>query len=202
MSRSKAGGIWAIAITGFAVGLGGPASATPPAHEGPFGISMGESVAELHGVPMGRDIYRVSRPPTPNADFPLILVVAFPTTGVCQIMGSGNVNTDDPTGEKVQSDVDRLAGLLEAKYGPSKKQDDCNDSDEACNRVWTFDAKQGVASYSYNWVNSAAAKPQKIALITLMAQADSAASTEAVLGYDSSDEACAAARKAAEGTGL
>ena len=206
MKRRIAVGICAVAsatgAAGCLVGLGRVATAAPVTHDGPFGIYMGEPLAELHAVRIGPNLYQVAHPPKPNGDFPTVFVRAFQTTGVCQIMASTSVNTDDPTGERVRSDVDRIAGLLEPKYGPYTKTQDCNDSDDACERVWTLDKKQGLASYAYNWNASKVAKSEGIARITVLAEADSATSTEAGLGYDSSDEACIAAEKAAEGSGL
>jgi hypothetical protein len=199
------------ALVGPASGAGREhvVSPVPVARDGPFGIAIGEPLADLHAVFLHEQgyaenaSYQVPHPPKPNADFPLVEVVGFPATGVCEIAAFSNRFEADPSGEKAKAFVDRTAELLKAKYGPEDvKEDDCEDSDAECSQTWTFELLEHRATYAYIWRSLPPARYGGISRMLTTILTKSASSPVAVVLYNSNTKACNDALDAVSATGL
>jgi hypothetical protein len=170
---------------------------------------MGERLADLRTVPMGADgfapnaSYLVPHPPHPNPDFPGVQVVAFPSTGVCEVVGVTSPFEADASGEKAMAFADHLAEVLKAKYGPyDAKKDDCQDSQESCDQTWTFELLEGRAKYAYVWNALSPERFSGIGRMQLFVFTRSAASPVVILLYDHHTKACDDAMSASDATGL
>lgn len=188
----------ALAAQGLACLAAEPAS-------GPFGIRIGEPISALGPVKQGGDkhSFQVLHPTGPLVDFPLVLVSAYPGTGVCQIIAKGPSIENDPNGSKVRRDVDRLSAALTAKYGDAKIVDTCTDPSGDCSGDYPGLLNGGVAKYAYTWEDAPAATSLRIWRIALLAESFDGVSTSVGLIYfGDNHEACDAAEAAAEGSGL
>jgi hypothetical protein len=116
------------------------------AHDGPFGIAMGEPLSEVGPVEeIAPALYHVLAPPRANQDLTYVAVVAYPETGVCEIEGRGPKARLDPKGVQVRTTVNQIAEALIDKYGPySQKTEYCNRL-ELCDSYWVAELKNGDA---------------------------------------------------------
>jgi hypothetical protein len=188
---------------------GGIAAAEPAAkvvaHDGPFGIAMGEPLNELGPVRAtnvpGR--YQVLKPSRPNSVFTVVFVNVYSATGVCEIDGNTANITGDIRGDQLREILDSSAETLSSKYGPYKKTNVCHIDAQECIEFWTMKVNEGSQIYSYDWDFSNSPRADKIGLISLQAGADSSIISYPVLGYFNSDKAgCDAASKAAQAASL
>ena len=201
MNRQLAGLL--LGLTLAAVGL--CARAAPAvAHDGPFGIAMGEPLAELGPLtPVQPGVSQVVHPPRANDKLPTVAVVAFPNMGVCRILGGSDPYPFDQNGKLVRSLVDQLAATLTQKYGPPVKTDTCSASNDECQDFWTTVLRQKNAQYDYQWSADKSPLPPGVKSILLTEVAYNEIRTGAVLTYFGvNDDACAAALAAAAAASL
>ena len=178
----------ALAAMAFA-GHSDRARAAPAAHDGPFGIYMGEPLSALGKVTRSDPgFYVVTHPPRPSDSVPWVSVQAYASTGVCAIMGMSDFYDDDPSGSQAIGRADSLAAVLEGKYGPGEKYDSCDGDEDDCGANWARTEHSGSARYGYEWKPDQARLPDGVRLIRVAAVAVSATSTHAVVGYLSSNE--------------
>ena len=202
------------AAAGLVAALAGPASGAGEhrtaataavAHDGPFGIALGEPVADLGPVQdLGNGNYIVLHPPRSNPQIARVMVQAFPSTGVCNIDGTSDAFANDPNAVRAKQLVDDLASSLAVKYGaPTKKVDDCDDSAGGCDTFLTLKISQHAARYGYGWNFDGALRADHIGIIGAMVQTDDGVSTTADVGYLSDrTDACQKAEAAAGAAGL
>lgn len=204
MSRKRSSGaLWAAILASSL--LTGVALAKPAViNNGPFGISMGEPLADLgKTVPQPEllGVYLVVHPPKPSPALPRVGVMAFPSTGVCRVVGAAAV-IEDARGTSARQQADQLAALLEQKYGSPNKTDECDDED-GCRSLWVDDVYDGHARYQYQWNLQDSHRPDGIVTIVVKVMADDALrSYPAVSYYFANNPACEAAVSAANGAAL
>jgi hypothetical protein len=154
-------------IAGSASGASRKHAESATARDGPFGIAMGEPLAEIGPVQeMEPGRYLVLRPPKPDGRFTNVFVIAHASTGVCQIFAASDANEDDPAAQTARANVDDVADSLTQKYGPAtKKDDDCDDSDGECASGLAQKLAEGTAHYQYGWNFDKAPRPDHIGII-------------------------------------
>lgn len=191
---------WALASAiaiGIALQPGLAAAGGGPAHDGPFGLYVGEPVSALGPVQRNDDqkTYVVLHPPAPDPVLTTINVTAFPGPGVCVIVGSSKDIENDAAGAQVQALADQLSQTLTARYGPSAaKQADCTDSAQWCGEQWVESLYSGHADYGYSWKIDPADNPQHLSQIILKAKATTADKAHVTVSYiGDNSEACTAA---------
>jgi hypothetical protein len=173
------------------------AEAAPVAHDGPFGIAMGEPLSQLGPVEKNEAGYRVKSPPRPSDQIYQVDVEAYPSTGVCSILATTRPNENDPNAVNAKMDADGLASALQSKYGAPIKVDKCEAAIGAeCAHFLTQAISAGSANYAYLW-KFASPRPDHIQAIAIGVSALSDISTSVMVDYlsDSSD-ACQAAKNA------
>ena len=179
-----------------------PAAKAVP-HDGPFGIAMGEPLADLGPVEKApSNGYKVLKPPRPNDAFRLIIVQAFRTTGVCEIFASQYFE-DDPNAQKAIQATDSLADSLKEKYGPYTKVDTCSGDDASCRDLFTAELNEQAAKYGYGWDFTGKVRDDKIWRVALAVTALNGTTSIMGLAYWSANqEACDAAERAANASSL
>jgi hypothetical protein len=172
-------------------------------HEGPFGIAMGEPLADLGPVKMiSPGYYEVLAPTRPNNVFNIVLVDVFPSLGVCQIQANAPPNKFDVNGSLARTTSDNLAQALTTKYGQPAKTNICNASSEECADSWTVLLNQRTARYGYSWYFGTT-RSDRLKEIDLDVNAINAISTYVSLTYFSNDyDACQNAKKSASAGSL
>jgi len=187
----------------LAVG-GASAAPAPRAHDGPFGIAMGEPLDQLiteKTSQAGR--YVVTHHVALPSGIASLAVDAFPSTGVCLIRGTSLVATDDQAGAVLRRKIDEFAELLKAKYGPYVKTDNCDGLSEECTDLWVQRLNLGKANYNYDFDLSNAGRSDKIGYIEVGADAVDAITSYLYVEYYNVDkDGCDAARKTAASAGL
>jgi hypothetical protein len=182
----------------------GAERAAGSAHDGPFGLYMGEPLAALGRVtPNGQSTYDVLSPPKPLADFDTLRVSVYPATGLCDIMGIQHVK-DDPSATKAMRSVDDLVSALKTKYGDyQKKLDTCDADEHSCRTFRTELLSEQRSAYAYTWEFSDGARPDRIGRVAVAANASNATMSVVLIYYQSADkDACEAAQNAARAGGL
>jgi hypothetical protein len=174
-----------------------PAASPPP----PFGIKMGAPLESL-GVSqrIGTDpIYRLESAPVPHQDFPRVSVVAFPETGVCEIIALTNDEPDNQTGEAVKIKVEQIARGLDTRYGTGLRSSRCFATISTCSPAnWTLDLASDMRVHEVAWGGRRdAVAAGGFSEIRVNAFASSGSSTFVMLRYKSTDrKGCAAAERA------
>jgi len=84
-----------------------------------FGVAMGEPVTKYNGKNQDGITYDITVP-QPNSEFEFYTADATPTTGICNVTGTGKPHNDDPSGISVQKAAKKLKTGLTAKFGNSK----------------------------------------------------------------------------------
>jgi hypothetical protein len=108
----------------LAAALVAPSAAAPQsrAKESAFGFTKGmtlkqvKAVAKVEKVPNTQSIFATRKPPAPVLYFSTYAVIVSPKVGVCAVMASSDEVPKDSSVRK--SDIDRIAEVLSAKYGP------------------------------------------------------------------------------------
>jgi hypothetical protein len=174
------------------------------AHDGPFGIAMGEPLADLGEVSAVQPgVSRVLHPPRTNDKLPTVAVVSFATMGVCRIYGASEPYPFDADGKLVRSLVDQLAVTLTQKYGTPTKTDTCSAPADECQDNWTTALRRKAAEYSYRWSADKSPLPPGVKTMLLTEVPYNEIKTGAVVTYFGvNDDACAAALTAAAGASL
>ena len=99
---------------------------TSPSVAGPFGLQMGQSLADLRKhseVTAGerQHIYSMKKAPVSHPDFPELDLIVTPSHGLCKIAAwTGNIKTS-AYGTELQTVFTRVQGALSAKYGKAEK---------------------------------------------------------------------------------
>jgi hypothetical protein len=147
--------------------------------------------------------YEVLHPLRPNPQIASVVVVAFPSTGVCQIIAESQRFANDSNAAKAKQAEDDLAAALTVKYGPpASKLDECDDSGGGCDSSLAMKMNQQAAHYGYGWNFESAPRADHIGIIGALVRAHDAVTTSAGVGFLSDRTAAcqqAIARAAASG---
>jgi hypothetical protein len=182
-----------------------PSATAAVDHDGPFGIVIGEPIAELGATTkISPGQYRVVAPPRPNASLNYVTVYAFPEGGVCRIVATGAWAQFDTAGAKIRGIVDELASTLEQKYGAyTRKTDTCEGDNTVCTESWLGQLNNKRADYRYYWDLSKMARQDGVASVELDTIAADSITAAAIIYYDGKDDdACTAKIKAAQASSL
>jgi hypothetical protein len=166
---------------------------------------MGEPVSGLGPVKAeGGGIYDVVHPPRPNPAIVAVGVVAYPSTGVCKIIGETETNEDDPAATAAKQQVEDLVKSLSTKYGPPTQEvTECDDADGRCSSLLAAKIDDHSARYGYQWNLGETHRPDHIGVVSVAIVTASPVSTHATVGYASDrDDACDKAAAAAGADGL
>lgn len=181
-------------------------AAAAAAHDGPFGIVMGEPLADLGPTKYegSNGVYEVLSVPRPSSVFTGVGVQAFPSTGVCLIQASKDPIDYDTTGERIKASIDDTEALVATKYGaPLKKIDDCSALPVECSTFWSLKASEGSATYEYVWDLSASKRTDGIGIVSVTAVFTSAQRAYVSVRYYSQNRsACDEASKGDRAAGL
>ena len=127
-------------------------------YDGPFGLAMGISVAELQGdYGFKRDRkklgYFEGQPPKPVNGMDSYFAVATKGQGVCKIGATVIVEITNDFGDQIKAEADRVAELVQLKYGKyTEKVDYIKDDDhKGRSDFWTYDLEKQLNAYSYHW---------------------------------------------------
>lgn len=93
--------------------------ATPPAVDGPFGLKMGQTMAELGAVPDGDTpgLYMLKSVPIPHQNFSEYRVLGSDKTGICKIVAMTPSFNSNDFGTPLRGQFSDLQEALEKKYG-------------------------------------------------------------------------------------
>jgi hypothetical protein len=149
-------------------------------YEGPFGLAMGISIQELtdefkfKSEPDTPNIYE-GTPPKPAPGVTQYMVLASKEQGVCKVLGQLVVNPVNDTGSQIKSETDRVAEMIELKYGKYTKKYDFA-SQEVYRRnpqFFMMALKEDSVTYAYSWENGKGGLtlPNNLSGIMIKAQA-------------------------------
>jgi hypothetical protein len=179
-----------------------PQAAEEKFSDGPFGIKVGGSFAQVSNWDKldKEGFFSSNSPPNPHPDFESVVVEAYSTSGVCTVRGVGRNNEGDGAGSAVQSQVEQLAKALETKYGPYQTVNICSGGDIACQSdFWMMNLGNGEIVWGKKWEKqSEAMKQAGVKSIYLVAQAADINTSYPVIEFETDKgEACTAARNKA-----
>jgi len=127
-------------------------------YDGPFGLAMGISVAELQDVygfkRDGKKLgYFDGQPPKPVSGMDSYFAVATKGQGVCKIGATVIVEITNDFGDQIKAEADRVAELVQLKYGKyTEKVDYIKNTDHrGRSDFWTYDLEIQLNAYSYHW---------------------------------------------------
>jgi hypothetical protein len=182
------------------------AEQTRAAGQGPFGIEAGSPLAALDSSAK-RDsetgVAILSNVPKPSSQFPLVAVVAFEETGVCEVRALSESFDSDTQLLSARGFADQIAQALESRYGKPKKQEGC--SGYACRSQYPIQHVQdGTIWYGYEWRSTAQSRlPNRIKEIDLSVMHAEFNNSQVRLDYRfDNQEQCARARRSAQAEGL
>lgn len=161
-----------------------------PARDGPFGLAMGQPMAELK-FDQSEDVEPsqpriLSSVPRPMSEIELYAALAFPETGLCEIRAVSKTYDADAYGYNIRPAMDALAVALDGKYGKSKKIDQCVRYDNC--QFFQMGLKDGTKRYAYEWSKSTGANlPESIESISMFAMAGEFNDTVFRIDYRSSN---------------
>jgi len=170
-------------------------SQTQTKWDGPFGVKMGLTVAELEqaGIKLikGKSpgVYISESAPSPNQKFTLYRYVIGEKAGLCQITGITPAIEANDAGDQVKEAFTALEEALTEKYGnPEKLQYVKKDALFKESKYWMMALKRQERVHVSAWPGkNADALPFSLEAIALEATADSSTSGELDLGYEFSN---------------
>jgi len=127
-------------------------------YDGPFGLAMGISVAELQDVygfrRDGKKLgYFVGQPPKPVSGMDSYFAVATKNQGVCKVGATIIVDPVNDMGDQIKTETDKVAELIQLKYG--KYTDKLDYVKEDYYRIhpdtWMSGLHDQLVAYSYLW---------------------------------------------------
>lgn len=155
-----------------------PISTAQKTYDGPFGLSMGIPLKELVGT-MGfkgseDPFFYEGTPPKPVDGMSTYFAIATEKQGICKIGAWIDVPVVNATGDQIKSEANKVAELLELKYGKySKKHDYAGQEVYKRNpQFWMMALKEEAVVYAYIW-NSTTNLPNNIKSIGVTSNATS-----------------------------
>ena len=181
--------------------------AADKARDGPFGFDIGQPIDEVRGAEKidAPGLYRVNSPPKPHSDFEVVILEAYPSTGICTIRAIGKDLVGDGAGISIRGKVDSLSEALATKYGQPRKLDRCAADRIKCqDRFWMMTLDDNERAYAYMWEKpNEAMKAANIGELGVGASASNIQDTYPVIEFYSADvRACDAARNASSADAL
>lgn len=167
---------------------------------GPFGLEMGQPIDELDIDPVlenagaGEEgLYVLDSVPKPMSQLESYAVVAYPSTGICEIRTISREFVSDSQGHNVRAAINALAEVIDSKYGDHIHRNRCTDN--FC-EFFQQNLRKGTQEFSYEWSTTSEAElPDSIGLVSLSARPGEYNNTFFRLDYFSSElGACDAAK--------
>lgn len=160
-------------------------------YDGPFGLKAGVPVAELEKMGFKEDERHPGTydgtPPKPLDGADSYIGVASQESGLCKVLASVPVPTVNGTGDQIRSAVDRVAEMMQLKYGKhsSKIEYAREDVYERNPEFWTMGLSKDSVVYAYDWQQGKTAQPlpADIEDIEIVARASSMSSGWVAIRY-------------------
>lgn len=165
--------------------------ASQKTYDGPFGLSMGIPLTELVNVLKFKSssienpfIYK-GIPPKPASGMNSYTVVATEKQGICKVGASVDVDVVNATGDQIKAEADRIAELLELKYGKYTEKYDFAGQDvyKKNSQFWMMALTEEAVNYGYFWSNSTSL-PSSINSISVKSYATSMSSGYTSIIYE------------------
>ncbi len=142
------------------------------ARNGPFGLAMGQPIAELKFAQSDQSDPTQARilsfVPRPMAEIETYAVLAFPDTGICEIRTVSKTFDSDAYGHNIRPAMDSLAAALDGRYGKHTKIDRCTGYGDC--QFFQMGLKDGSKAYAYEWSKKTGSKlPASLESIALVA---------------------------------
>ncbi len=154
-----------------------------PGYDGPFGLAMGISLEEMQNqigyklpFPQRQD-YLSGKPPRPVEGLGDYYAIATRQQGVCRVGASAIVKLVNGSGDQLKAEADKIADLLQVKYGKPAQKFDFKSQDIYVRnpQYWMLGLVEESVGYGYSWSNTknSPALPNKIASIEVAVVANS-----------------------------
>ena len=158
-----------------------PVVAPLKSYDGPLGLAMGIPVDVLvkqlefeEPTSESPNVY-FGAPPKPAPGFNSYFVIATARQGVCKVAAIANVDVVNDSGDQLKSETDRIAEMVELKYGkPTKKYDVAlQDVYRRNSQFFMMALREDAVVYAYSWANKSGgtALPNDLAEIEVRAAA-------------------------------
>lgn len=153
------------------------ATATVETYDGPFGLAPSLSGAELERlnfkpVASHPGVYE-GTPPRPLEGTDKYVLVVAPKAGLCRINTTVIVNPVNGSGDQLRAAVDRIADMMQMKYGKHSLKADFKEDVHIRNpQYWMLGLKDDSVMYGYVWNSKETEKalPNDIAVIEVSAR--------------------------------
>lgn len=185
------------------------AANSPKSYDGPFGLAMGISTAELMAMKMmpserSAGVY-AGNPPKSVEGIDSVAALAAPKAGLCKILASAKVPTINGSGDQVKAEVDKIAETLATKYGANfEKLNFLGSGTYKRNPdMWMIGLMEESVIYAYEWSGAKANLPSGLQSIEVFASANGMSSGAAQVKYTFTNaNQCAAEFKAGKAANL
>jgi len=144
----------------------GPPLPAQKTYNGPFGFAMGISGTELmeqfNLKPVPSDPNLFDGPaPKPLDSIQEYMVLTSPKAGACRIVGMSKVAVVNGSGDQLKAEADRLADLMQIKYGKYTEKVDYIGQDvyRRNSQYWMLGMKEDSVAYAYEWAPKKGAAP-------------------------------------------
>ncbi|WP_455233443.1 hypothetical protein [Geopseudomonas aromaticivorans] len=164
--------------------------AAASAHAGPFGLEMGQSLAELKSqmklVENGKYVYKSLTPPKAHSAFEGYFLVITPKHGLCRVRAIGRDVTTSAYGSELVSKVNDLQAAVTSRYGVVDTKFDFLRKDSIWNKPndWMMGLYKKERSLAVYWGDDNKELVDNVASIELEANATSPSVGYANLTYD------------------
>ncbi|WP_455233444.1 hypothetical protein [Geopseudomonas aromaticivorans] len=165
------------------------AVAAGAAHAGPFGLEMGESLAQLQGrmalTKVGEYQYGAKATPKSHPAFEEYLLVITPKHGLCKVMAATPDIKSSSFGTEVQGKFESLEAAVTSRYGAGEKLDFLkkgsiwDDPNE-----WMMALVKKERSLMTYWGGKGKSLQDNVAMIQLSAGAHQSSAGYVTLGYE------------------
>lgn len=161
-------------------------------YDGPFGLAMGipgEDLMREFGLTMmsSDPTMFTGKPPKPMEGIDEYIVFAAPKAGVCRVIGIIEVKTVNGSGDQVKAETDKIADLLQIKYGEysDKSEYIVEDVYRRNPQYWMMGLKEDSVFYAYTWTNPKRQErlPNQLKSIEAFASASRTDSATVVIRY-------------------
>ena len=133
-------------------------------YDGPLGLEIGIPIdilvnqLQLKELIRGNTNFYSGSPAKHAPSLDSYFVIATQANGVCKVGAIANVNVVNNSGDQIKSETDRIAEMVELKYGkPTKKYDFASQDVYRKNAEFFLMAlRQDAVTYAYSWANKSA----------------------------------------------
>lgn len=162
-------------------------------YDGPLGLSMGIPVDILTEQLLFKESFSdipnvyAGVPPKPAPDFDTYHVLATSGQGICRVSAISNVDVVNDNGDQLKSETDRIAEMIETKYGRRTNKFDFATQDvyRKHPQFFLMALRKKAVTYTYTWVNGERnlALPNDLAEIVVQAGASEMGKGWVILTY-------------------